>query len=110
MATKTFTRWTEEERRANIRSKTMAFLGRKEDRTSMREKEIKENEKRKREERQKTAEAGGWVTTKKKMVQIEKPKEVKKKINAFAALDEEVKVEAWTGTGLRKKIDWTDDE
>jgi hypothetical protein len=116
MSTKSFTRWTEEERRANIRSKTMAFQGRKEDRISMREKEYKEKEKNKREDRKKLAESGGWVTAEKVMKPEKKVnvKTVLKTVNAFASLDmdekEEVKVEAWTGSCIKKSINWADSD
>ena len=110
-ATKTFTRWTEEERRAHRRKQNAAYQARKVEHLTPREKQIKEEERRKRQETKQAMEQGEWVAatvtvTVKTVKTVKEEKKVKAK-NGFAALEsdeEEVKVKEWG-----KKIDWAAD-
>jgi hypothetical protein len=107
-----FTRWTEEERRAHRRKQNATYQARKVEHLTPREKQVKEEERRKRQATKQAMEQGEWVATAK----VEK-KEVTKEAkvatkNGFAALDsdseEEVKVtvkEVWG----KQKIDWAAD-
>ena len=112
-ATKTFTRWTEEERRAHRRKQNATYQARKVENLTPREKQVKEEERRKRQATKQAMEQGEWVATAK----VEK-KEQKAKVtkvatkNGFAALDsdseEEVK-ETIKEPIWGQKIDWAAD-
>ena len=109
-ATKTFTRWTEEERRAHRRKQNAAYQARKVEHLTPREKQIKEEERRKRQETKQAMEQGEWVaaTVTVTVKTVKEEKKVKAK-NGFAALEsdeEEVKVKETT---WGKKIDWAAD-
>jgi hypothetical protein len=109
---KTFTRWTEEERRAHRRKQNATYQARKVEYLTPREKQIKEEERRKRQVTKQAMEQGEWVATAK----VEKKEqETKTKVttkNGFAALDsdseEEVKVKEVTVWG-KQKINWAAD-
>ncbi len=117
MSAKTFTRWTEEERRAHRRAQNAAYQARKVERLSDRQKQVKEEERKKRQEAKVAIEQGAWVTTGAK---VEKVKKVEKKVtvkakNGFAALDSDTeddepvaKVEAQVVWG-KQKINWAED-
>ena len=105
---KTFTRWTEEERRAHRRKQNAAYQARKVEHLTPREKQVKEEERRKRQATKQAMEKGEWVSatvTVKVEVKVEEKKAKAK--NGFAALesDEEVKEQAWG----KQKIDWAAD-
>jgi hypothetical protein len=112
-ASKTFTRWTEEERRAHRRKQNAAYQARKVEHLTPREKQIKEEERRKRQATKQAMEKGEWISAtvtikveEKKMTKMEKAK------NGFAALDsdeEEVKETKETVWG-KQKIDWADSD
>jgi len=111
---KSFKRWTEEERRAHIRAKTLAYKGRQEDRLTPREKEIKEMKRKQREEVRKSAEEGSWL-----IIDIVKPKpdkvqiktEVKMAKNMFAGLDDsEEEVDKVEKTWTKKAFNWADSD
>ena len=107
---KTFTRWTEEERRAHRRKQNATYQARKVEHLTPREKQVKEEELRKRQATKQAMEKGEWVSatvTVKVEVKVEKMKKAK---NGFAALEsdeEEVKVKepVWG----KQKIDWAAD-
>ena len=108
-ASKTFTRWTEEERRAHRRKQNAAYQARKVEHLTPREKQIKEEERRKRQATKQAMEKGEWISAtvtikveEKKITKTEKAK------NGFAALDsdEEVKEPVWG----KQKIDWADSD
>jgi ribonuclease BN (tRNA processing enzyme) len=112
---KTFTRWTEEERRAHRRKQNATYQARKVEHLTPREKQVNEEERRKRQAtKQATKQAmeqGEWVATAK--VEKKEQKEAKTKVatkNGFAAFDsdseEEVKE---TKTVWGQKIDWAAD-
>lgn len=117
MSAKTFTRWTEEERRANRRKQNAAYQARKVENLTPRQKQIKEEERRKRQETKQAMEQGEWITTVK--VKEEKKEKEKKEVvakNGFAALEsdeedvvevqvDEVKEPVWG----KQKIDWAAD-
>jgi hypothetical protein len=123
-ASKTFTRWTEEERRAHRRAQNAKYQARKVEYLTDRQKQIKEEERKKRQETKQAMEQGAWVTVTVKVEKKEKEKEKEKKVvkNGFAALesDEEEEIKLVTkkldtpDTIWRKtKIDWaaeSDDE
>jgi len=111
-ASKTFTRWTEEERRAHRRKQNAAYQARKVEHLTPREKQVKEEERRKRQVTKQAMEQGEWVSAtvtvkveEKKMTKTETAK------NGFAALESdeeevnEVKEQAWG----KQKIDWAAD-
>jgi len=115
-ATKIFTRWTEEERRAHRRKQNATYQVRKIEHLTPREKQVKEEERRKRQATKQAMEQGEWIATAK----VEK-KEVIKELakvatkNGFAALDSdseeevtEVKTVKDTVWG-KQKIDWAAD-
>ena len=112
-ASKTFTRWTEEERRAHRRKQNAAYQARKVEHLTPREKQIKEEERRKRQATKQAMEKGEWISAtvtikveEKKMTKMEKAK------NGFAALDsdeEETKETKETVWG-KQKIDWADSD
>lgn len=123
-ASKTFTRWTEEERRAHRRAQNAKYQAKKVEYLTDRQKQIKEEERKKRQETKKAMEQGEWVTAS-ATVKVEEKKEKEKKVakNVFAALDtdeeEEIKLvtkklDTPEDTIWRKtKIDWaaeSDDE
>ena len=58
MSSKTFTRWTEEERRAHRRKQNAAYQARKVEHLTPREKQIKEEERRKRQVTKQAMEQG----------------------------------------------------
>lgn len=94
---KPFVRWTEEERRAHRRMQNAAFQARKTDRLTDRQKQVKEEERKKRQETKQAIEQGAWVTTgeKVKVEKVEKKETVKVKAkNGFAALDSDTEDEA----------------
>ena len=116
MSAKTFTRWTEEERRANRRKQNAAYQARKVENLTPRQKQIKEEERRKRQVTKQAMEQGEWVATAtvKTTIKDEKKEKVVAK-NGFAALEsdeedvvevvEEVKEPVWG----KQKIDWAAD-
>jgi hypothetical protein len=115
-ASKTFTRWTEEERRAHRRAQNAKYQARKVEYLTDRQKQIKEEERKKRQETKQAMEQGAWVTVTVKVEKKEKEKEEKKVVkNGFAALEsdeeeeikevKEVKETIWGKT----KIDWAAD-
>jgi len=115
MSSKTFTRWTEEERRAHRRAQNAAYQARKVEYLSDRQKQVKEEERKKRQATKEAIEQGAWVTTGgttfTKVEKVEK-KTVKTK-NGFASLDSDTeeddpKVEAQPVWG-KQKIDWAAD-
>ena len=55
--------WTEEERRAHIRTKNNSYQKKKEERISLTEKRVKEQERQKKIEQKDKLEAGEWVST-----------------------------------------------
>lgn len=88
MTTKAFKPWTEEERRANIRAKTLAFKARKDKRTS----DIMKYELAREIDRKKMLDAGEWIIAEPKIVvkpqiapDAPKKKQAKK---GFAILDD----------------------
>jgi len=113
-ASKTFTRWTEEERRANRRKQNAAYQARKVEHLTPREKQIKEEERRKRQATKQAMEQGEWVSatvTVKVEVKVEEKKAKAK--NGFAALEsdeeeKEVKEDKEPVWG-KQKIDWSAD-
>jgi hypothetical protein len=116
-SSKPFVRWTEEERRAHRRSQNAAFQARKVDRLTDRQKQVKEEERKKRQETKQAIEQGAWVTTgaKVKVEKVEKKETVKAK-NGFAALDSdteeevEAKVEEKEVVWGKQKINWADSD
>jgi hypothetical protein len=111
-ASKTFTRWTEEERRAHRRKQNAVYQARKVEHLTPRQKQIREEEQRKRQETKQAMEQGEWVTTAKVTVKVEVKEEKKIKAkNGFAALEsdeeepEKVKETVWG----KQKIDWAAD-
>jgi hypothetical protein len=112
---KPFVRWTEEERRAHRRSQNAAYQARKTEHLTDRQKQVKEEERKKRLETKQAIEQGAWVTTGAK-VKVEKEKEtvkVKAK-NGFAALDsdteDEATVEEKEPVWGKQKINWADSD
>lgn len=107
-----FKKWTEEERRAHVRNKNRAYQAKKEERTTLTEKRVKEQEKQKKLDIKERANAGEWVSTGKAKT-IEKGKQGQEKIvkkNAFSALEsDEEKEEPKPVDYVRKKINWADD-
>jgi hypothetical protein len=119
---KPFVRWTEEERRAHRRLQNAAYQARKADRLTDRQKQVKEEERKKRLETKQAIEQGAWVTTgaKVKVEKVEKKETVKAK-NGFAALDsdteealdsdtEEVEAKDETSGWGKQKINWADSD
>jgi len=113
-ASKTFTRWTEEERRAQYAK----YQARKVEYLTDRQKHIKEEDRKKRQETKQAIEQGAWVTSS-VTVKVEKKEKEKVKMvakNGFAALESDEEEEKVTkkldtpDTIWRKtKIDWTAD-
>lgn len=116
---KPFVRWTEEERRAHRRSQNATFQARKTERLTDRQKQVKEEERKKRQETKQAIEQGAWVTTGTK-VKVEKEKKEKvtvKAKNGFAALDsdtedekDEAPVEEKEPVWGKQKINWADSD
>ena len=109
VASKTFTRWTEEERRAHRRKQNATYQARKIEHLTPREKQVKEEERRKRQATKQAMEQGEWVATAK----VEK-KEVTKETkvatkNGFAALDSDSEEEVKEKSVWGQKIDWAAD-
>ena len=116
-SSKPFVRWTEEERRAHRRAQNAAFQARKTERLTDRQKQVKEEERKKRLETKQAIEQGAWVTTgaKVKVEKVEKKETVKAK-NGFAALDSDTEEEVdakeaneTSGWG-KQKINWADSD
>ena len=109
----TFTKWTEEERRAHRRKQNATYQARKAENLTPRQKQIKEEERRKRQETKQAMEQGAWVAAT-VTIKVEEKKMTKatKAKNGFAALesDEEDKepeqVKAWG----KQKINWADSD
>lgn len=114
---KTFTKWTEEERRAHRRAQNAAYQARKVDYLTPRQKQIKEEDRKKRQETKQAMEQGEWVATAtvKTTIKVEKKDKTEKKVttkNVFAALDsdseediQKVEEPVWG----KQKIDWAAD-
>ncbi len=108
-ATKTFTKWTEEERRAHRRKQNATYQAGKAEYLSPREKQVKEEERRKRQATKQAMEQGEWVSTVTVKVEIKMEEKMKKAKNGFAALEsdeEEVKEVVWG----KQKINWADSD
>jgi len=115
---KTFVRWTEEERRAHRRTQNAAYQARKVDHLSDRQKQVKEEERKKRQATKQAMEQGAWVTTGTKIEKkVEKEMVKVATKNGFAALDSDTeedepkvekneKIDAPWG---KQKIDWAAD-
>lgn len=105
----TFVRWTEEERRAHRRAQNAAYQARKVEHLSDRQKQVKEAERKKRQETKQAMEQGAWVTTAKveKVEKIGKKEMVKVATkNGFAALDSDTEEdEPKEKVGKNEKID-----
>ena len=115
MSTKTFTKWTEEERRAHRRKQNATYQARKVEYLSDREKQVKEEQRRKRQATKQAMEKGEWVaaTVTIKVEKEEKKEKVKAK-NGFAVLDDEEKEENEEKEEVKtvwgkQKIDWAAD-
>jgi len=113
---KTFTKWTEEERRAHRRTQNAAYQARKVEYLTPRQKQIKEEERKKRQETKQAMEQGEWVATMTGMVKTSIKVEKKEKVvanNVFAALDsdseEEIQKEVKETVWGKQKIDWAAD-
>ena len=115
MSTKTFTKWTEEERRAHRRKQNATYQARKVEYLSDREKQVKEEQRRKRQATKQAMEKGEWVAA---TVTIKVEKEEKEKVktkNGFAALDSEEDKETVNDKEIKEpvwgkqKIDWAAD-
>ena len=118
-SSKPFVRWTEEERRAHRRTQNAAFQARKTERLTDRQKQVKEEERKKRLETKQAIEQGAWVTTGAKVkVEKEKKETVKVKAkNGFATLDSdteddmpEAPVEEKEPVWGKQKINWADSD
>ena len=115
MSAKSFKPWTEEERRAHRRTQNAAYQARKAERLTERQKQIKEEERKKRQETKQAIEAGAWFTTGVKEKKEKKEKEVIKTKNGFAALDTDEETETEPETEPepvwgKQKMNWADDE
>ena len=115
---KTFVRWTEEERRAHRRAQNASYQARKLENLSDRQKQVKEAERKKRQEMKQAIEQGAWVTTGAKIEKkVEKEMVKVTTKNGFAALDSDTeedepkveKVEKVETVWGRQKIDWAAD-
>jgi len=104
-------KWTEEERRAHVRAKNLAFLAKKEERITLTEKRVKEQEKQKKLEMKQKIDACEWVPTGKAKP---KPKAtpVAKVVtnNAFSALESDEEVLDTPLTFEKKKFNWADSD
>jgi len=101
--TKTFTRWTEEERRAHRRKQNAAYQARKAENLTPREKQIKEQQRQERQATKQAMEQGAWVTT----ATVKVSKEVKETIkvkNGFAALESDEEEIAWVPNTMDMKL------
>ena len=115
-ASKTFTR-TEEERRAHRRKQNAAYQARQTEHLTDRQKQIKEEERRKRQATKQAMEKGEWVVKEKHTEKTEKTEKIEKIVakNGFAALesDEDKEKEEKEVVWGKQKIDWaaeSDDE
>jgi hypothetical protein len=115
-ASKTFIRWTEEERRAHRRKQNAVYQANKVEYLTPRQKQIKEEERKKRQETKQAMEQGEWVTSLEKKEKKESIKETVKVAtkNGFAALDSDseeeiVKKEDKEPVWGKQKIDWAAD-
>ncbi len=107
-STKTFTKWTEEERRAHRRKQNATYQARKAEYLSPREKQVKEEERRKRQATKQAMEQGEWVSaTVTIKVNTEKKETKNETKNGFAALDEEEPIKEVWG---KQKINWADSD
>ena len=108
---KTFTRWTEEERRAHRRKQNATYQARKVEYLTPREKQVKEEERRKRQATKQAMEQGEWVTAKVEKKEIIKDTAKVATKNGFAALDSDSEEEVKTvkDTVWGQKIDWAAD-
>jgi len=106
-----FTRWTEEERRAHRRKQNATYQARKVEYLTPREKQVKEEERRKRQATKQAMEDGEWVATakvEKKEVTKETAKVATK--NGFAALDSGSEEDIVTVNAVwGQKINWAAD-
>ena len=112
MSSKTFTRWTEEERRAHRRKQNAAYQARKVEHLTPREKQIKEEERRKRQATKQAMEQGEWVSaTVTIKVEKEEKKATKVAKNGFAALEsDEEETKETKETWGKQKINWADSD
>ena len=113
MSSKTFTRWTEEERRAHRRKQNATYQARKVENLTPREKQVKEEERRKRQATKQAMEQGEWISaTVTIKVEKEEKKATKVAKNGFAALesDEEKEVQETKETWGKQKINWADSD
>lgn len=110
MSSKTFTR-TEEERRAHRRKQNATYQARKAEHLTDREKQVKEEQRRKRQATKQAMEKGEWVlaTVTATVTIVEKKEKVK---NGFAALAEEDKEEKDPKETVwgKQKINWADSD
>jgi len=102
-ATKTFTRWTEEERRAHRRKQNAAYQARKAENLTPREKQIKEQQRQERQATKQAMEQGAWVTTATVTVSKEVKETIKAK-NGFAALESDEEEIAWVPNTMDMKL------
>ena len=110
MSSKTFTRWTEEERRAHRRKQNAAYQARKVEHLTPREKQIKEEERRKRQVTKQAMEQGEWISaTVTVKVEKEEKKATKVAKNGFAALESDEEKETKETWG-KTKINWADSD
>jgi hypothetical protein len=111
MSSKTFTRWTEEERRAHRRKQNAAYQARKVEHLTPREKQVKEEERRKRQVTKQAMEQGEWISATVTKVEKEEKKATKVAKNGFAALEsDEEEVKETKETWGKQKINWADSD
>ena len=107
-----FKKWTEEERRANVRAKNLAYQAKKECRITLTEKRIKEQEKQKKLVIKERMNTGEWVSTG-KIKSVEKQVKQEKIVNnnAFSALESDEETEQPKPVDyVRKKFNWADSD
>ena len=106
-----FTRWTEEERRAHRRKQNATYQARKVEHLTPREKQVKEEERRKRQATKQAMEQGEWVSaTVTVKVEVKVEDKMKKAKNGFAALEsDEEEVKEKEPVWGKQKIDWAAD-
>jgi hypothetical protein len=86
---KSFTPWTEEERRAHRRKQNATYQARKAEKLTERQKQIKEEERKSRQATKQAFEQGVWLTcVKAEKVEKKEEKVTIKTKNLFAALDD----------------------
>ena len=109
---KPFTRWTEEERRANIRRKNAEYNARKVSKLTPRELEIKEQEKMKKKAAKQLANSGMWVQNgnRKLVIKEEIIKDVPVTVNKFSILDKDESSEEEVSIYKPKRLVWADEE